>query len=146
MEVQHEETRLIDVQALAELRGGLGESYRRSLQAILGGLPDGLPFKDIVAALRARQGHTVHRGTVRALLSAGGFIQDQGRWCTAPADEAAARTLRAAIVAALVPEEQSTTFRHPSTSPQSLRNLAQAMHARLSNLVRTWRKMPSNNT
>jgi hypothetical protein len=88
----------------------------------------------------------VHRGTVRALLSAGGFVQYHGRWCTAPGDEAAARTLRAAIVAALVQEEQSETFRHPSTSLQRLRNLAQAIHARLSDLIRTWRKMPSNNT
>jgi hypothetical protein len=142
MEIQHEETRLVDVQALAELRGGLGESYRRSLQAILGGLPDGLTFKDIVAALRERQGHTVHSGTVQALLYAGGFIQHHGRWCAAPADEAAARTLRAAIVAALVPQEQSATFRPPSTPLQSLRTLAQAIHARLSDLIRTWREMP----
>ena len=142
MEIQHEETRLVDVQALAELRGGLGESYRHSLQAILGGLPDGLPFKDVVAALRERQGHTVHRGTVRALLYTGGFIQPQGRWCAAPADEAAARSLRAAIVAALVPEEQSESFRPPSTSLQSLHTLAQAIQTRLSKLTRMWRKMP----
>jgi hypothetical protein len=141
-EVQREETRLLDVQALAELRGGLGESYRRSLQAILGGLPDGLTFKDVVAALRERQGHTVHRGTVRALLYAGGFIQHQRPWCAAPADEAAARTLRAAIVAALVPEEQSESFRRPSTSLQSLRTLAQAIQTRLSELISTSHKMP----
>jgi hypothetical protein len=146
MEIQHEETRLVDVQALAELRGGLGESYRRSLQAILGGLPDGLPFKDIVAALRERQGHTVHRGTVRALLSTGVFIQHQGRWCAAPANETAARMLRVAIVTALVPEEQSDSFRQPSTSSQGLRTLAQAIQTRLSELSRTWRKMPSINT
>jgi hypothetical protein len=141
-EIQYEETRLIDVQALAELRGGLGESYRRSLQAILSELPDGLTFKDIVAALRERQGHTVHSGTVRALLYAGGFVRHQGRWCAAPAQEAAARTLRAAIVAALVPEEQSESFRQPPTSLQSLHTLAQAIHSRLSDLIRMWHEVP----
>jgi hypothetical protein len=84
----------------------------------------------------------VHRGTVRTLLYTAGFVQHQGRWCAAPANEAAARTLRAAIVAALVPEEQSESFRQPSTSLQSLRTLAQAIHARLSGLIRMWHEVP----
>ena len=34
-EVQREETRLVDLETLSQLRGGLGESYRATIQAIL---------------------------------------------------------------------------------------------------------------
>jgi hypothetical protein len=51
-EVRREETRLADRDALTELRGGLGESYHRALTAILQDMRDGLPFRDLVAALR----------------------------------------------------------------------------------------------
>ena len=67
-EVQREESRLVDPQALKALRGGIGETYRKSLQAILFENVEGLTFAQVVRALRERQGHDVHRGTVRALL------------------------------------------------------------------------------
>ncbi|HEY7066572.1 MAG TPA: hypothetical protein VII06_34180 [Chloroflexota bacterium] len=72
--VQEEETRLVDIEALTALRGGLGESYRRSLQMILQGTPDGLSFPNAGAALRERQGHAVHTGSIRAVLHAGEFV------------------------------------------------------------------------
>ncbi len=75
-----EESRLVDPEALRALRGGIGESYRASLQHILASAPDGLSFAELVAALRARQGHEVARNTVRTLLHAGGFLQRGGRW------------------------------------------------------------------
>jgi hypothetical protein len=81
--VRREETRLVDVESLAAARRDRGESYLRALQAILGEVPAGLTFAEIVRGLGERQGHEVHRGTVRALLHAGGFIPRDGRWFAA---------------------------------------------------------------
>ncbi len=83
-EVQREEFRLVDPQALKALRGGIGETYRQSIQAILAENVEGLTFAQVVRALRERQGHDVHHGTVRTLLYAGGFVQRGGRWFAAP--------------------------------------------------------------
>jgi len=58
-----------------------------------------------VKSLRERQGHDVHRGTVRALRYAGGFVQRGGHWFAAPQSEVAARQLRTALVETLVTEE-----------------------------------------
>jgi len=58
----------VDPQALKAQRGGVGESYRQSLQAILSEKPDGLTFAQVVHALSERQGHDVPRNTVRAIL------------------------------------------------------------------------------
>ena len=49
--------------------------------------------------------HDVHRGTVRALLYAGGFVQQGGRWFAAPQNEVGVRKLRDALVESLVTEE-----------------------------------------
>ena len=105
-EVQREEARLVDPQALKALRGGLGESYRQSLQAILTEKAEGLPFAQVVQALRERQGHDVPRNTVRAILYAGGFLHRDSRWFAAPQSELGARRLRAALAEALVPVEE----------------------------------------
>ena len=83
-EVQREESRLVDLEELKALRGGLGESYRQSLQIILSSAPEGLTFLQVVVALRERQGHIVHHGTIRALLYTGGFIHRQHLWFAAP--------------------------------------------------------------
>ena len=82
-EIRYEEERLVDLETLAAMRGGLGENYRRSLQAILTAVPDGLIFAEIVMALRERQHHTVHRGTIHAILRSGGFVQKDRRWFAA---------------------------------------------------------------
>jgi hypothetical protein len=105
-EVQREETRLVDPQALKALRGGLGESYRQSLQAILSEKADGLTFVQVVQTLRERQGHDVPRSTVRAILYAGGFLHRNGRWFAAPQSEQGARKLRAALTETLVSTEE----------------------------------------
>jgi hypothetical protein len=104
-EVQREESRLVDPQALKALRGGIGETYRQSVQGILAENVEGLTFAQVVRALRDRQGHDVHRGTVRTLLYAGGFVQRGGRWFAAPQSEVGARQLRKALVESLVPKE-----------------------------------------
>jgi hypothetical protein len=134
-EVQLEEMRLVDGEALAALRGGLGESYRRSLLAIFAEASQGLSFKEIVEALRARQNHTVHRGTIRALLAAGGFVQQEGRWFVALGAEAGARQLRAALaqtlIAPVVPEQAFM----PPNDPQRLRTLAHAIQVRLQDMI-----------
>ena len=67
---------------------------------------EGLTFAQVVGALRERQGHDVHRGTVRTLLYAGGFVHRGGRWFAAPQSEVGARKLRAALVEALVAGEK----------------------------------------
>jgi hypothetical protein len=104
-EVQREESRLVDPQALKALRGGIGETYRQSIQEILAENVEGLTFAQIVSALRERQGHDVHRGTIRTLLYASGFVQRGGRWFAAPQGEVGARNLRTALVESLVAEE-----------------------------------------
>jgi hypothetical protein len=99
-EVQREETRLADAEALAALRGGLGESYRQSVVAILAEQPNGLSFRDLLASVRARQGHDVHRGTLRAVLHAGGFACRDGRWRVGVDEGRSRRSLREAVVLA----------------------------------------------
>jgi hypothetical protein len=133
-EVQKEERRLIDVEELAQLRGGLGESYRRSLQAILIEEPGGLLFKELVLRLRERQNHQVHRGTIRALLSAGGFVQQADRWYLAPNAEKSERQLRAALVETLVATEGGD-FTQSLDTHQNLRTTAEAITTRLRELI-----------
>src|SRR5207245_8446777 len=97
---------LVDPEELKALRGGLGESYRQSLQALLSATSEGLTFAQVVIALRERQGHDVHRGTVRTLLYAAGFVHHDGRWFAAPQSGVGACKLRAALMESMVPGEQ----------------------------------------
>jgi hypothetical protein len=130
VEVQQEETRLVDLEALAALRGGLGESYRRSLFTLLSSSPQGLTFQEIVEALRARQGHAVHRGTIRALLSAGGFVRREGRWYVGLDNETGARQLRSALAQTLLPA--TTTDGEPNRSRfGTTKRIAYAIQTRL---------------
>ncbi len=114
-EVQRQETRLADAEVLASLRGGLGESYRQSVAAILSDHPAGLTFRELLAEVRDRQAHEVHRGTLRAVLQAGGFVCQDGRWQVAPDDSRSRRLLREAVVRAAggtaAGESESTTTR-----------------------------------
>src|SRR5207248_9204938 len=105
-EVQREEERVVDPQVLKALRGGAGESYRLSLQAILSEKQEGLTFVHVVQALRERQGHDVPRNTVRAILYAGGFLHRDRSWFAAPQNEHGGRKLRAALADALVVNRQ----------------------------------------
>ncbi len=133
-EVQREEARLVDLEALAELRGGLGESYRRSLQIILSEASDGLTFADVVEALRARQGHDVHRGTVRALLSLGGFVRRDGRWFTAPDDVEGSRRLRRAVVQTLTRTEMTSASSDPTIAASPAATIG-AIRIRLTEII-----------
>jgi hypothetical protein len=140
-EVQREEARLVDPQALKSLRGGLGETYRQSLQVILSEKSEGLTFAQVVGALRDRQGHDIPRNTVRALLYAGGFIRHHGLWFAAPQSELGARRLRAALAETLVAKE------HPEQAPESTSQIKQrqkkvrAIRARLGELVNILREI-----
>jgi len=133
-EVQNEESRLVDLEELAALRGGLGESYRRSLQAILQEAPEGFTFAEIVKALRERQQHEIHRGTIRALLYSGGFIRKDHRWFPASDTRAAARQLRAALLETLVQGEQEESTQ-PLSSSDHQRTRIRAIHKRLAEIV-----------
>jgi len=134
-EVQREEERLVDPQALKALRGGAGESYRQSLQAILSEKPEGLTFVPVVQALRERQGHDVARNTVRAILYAGGFLHRDRRWFAAPQSEHGGRKLRAALADALVVNRQSDGATTPTSQTERRRKQAQAIRIRLAELV-----------
>src|SRR5712692_1268707 len=138
-EVQREEERLVDPQALKALRGGLGETYRQSLQAILSEKADGLTFVQVVQTLRERQGHDVPRSTVRAILYASGFLHRDSRWFAAPQSEHGARKLRAALTETLVPvqeieQNQTTRTELVTDAVRHLRKL-HAIRVRLAELV-----------
>ena len=107
--IQEEETRLVDLNALAELRAGLGESYRQSLVEILSEEPEGLTFTSLVEKLRNRQSHAVHAGTIRAILSVGNFNLQNGRWFVPENAEVSARGLRRVHLLSLseLPNEQT---------------------------------------
>ncbi len=139
-EVQREESRLVDPLTLKALRGGLGETYRQSIQAILSEKTEGLTFAEVVRALRERQGHDVHRGTVRTLLYAGGFVQRHGRWFAAPQSEFGARKLRAALVETLVPVERGEEVGDESTEGERQLKRVQAIRKRLGELVNILRE------
>jgi hypothetical protein len=120
-EVQREETRLADAETLAGLRGGPGESYRQSVTAVLADQPSGLPFRDLLAAVRARQGHDVHRGTLRAVLYAGGFVCRDGRWQAGPDEGRSRRLFREAVVLAAGDGPSREAQGHPPRAVASLR-------------------------
>jgi hypothetical protein len=133
-EVQQEESRLVDPQALRTLRGGIGETYRQSIQAILSENIGGLTFAQVVRELRERQGHDVHRGTVRTLLYAGGFVQRSGCWFAAPQSEVGARKLRLALVETLVKAEEDEVAGEESTEGERRLKRVRAIRARLGEL------------
>lgn len=139
-EVQREESRLVDPQVLKALRGGIGETYRQSMQAILSEDVEGLTFAQVVRVLRERQGHDVHRGTVRTLLYAGGFVQQSGRWFAAPQSEVGARKLRAALVESLVTEEGGGDHGEESTEDERQFKRVRAIRGRLGELVKIMRE------
>jgi hypothetical protein len=140
-EVQREEERLVDPQALKALRGGLGESYRQSLQAILSEKADGLTFVQLVQALRERQGHDVARNTVRAILYAGGFLHRNSRWFAAPQSEQGARKLRAALIETLVANEEPEQASPATIQPEQHHKQVQAIRTRLAELVNVLREL-----
>lgn len=133
-EVQREESRLVDLDALSALRGGLGESYRRSLQALLSAAPEGLAFAEVVKAVRERQNHAIHRGTLHALLYAGGFLQKHGRWFAAPDNAASARQLRTVLIETLMPPAEHDAIQ-PHSHTERVRIRVKAIHARLSEII-----------
>ena len=137
--IRDEEARLVDLEALATVRGGLGENYRRSLQAILTEAPEGLVFAEVVIALRKRQQHEVHRGTIHAILYSGGFVQKESRWFAAPDSEGGAQQLRAAFVETLLPTEEDS-LAQPLSHAEYLRTRVNAIHTRLSEIVAALRE------
>ena len=139
-ELQIEESRLVDLEELAALRGGLGESYRRSLQTILMGAPEGLTFAETVRAMRERQDHAVHRGTIRALLYNGGFLRKERRWFAAPDNASGVRQLRAAMVEMLVARDEDAQ-EQPLSPAEHARTRVKAIRTRLSSIIEILQKL-----
>lgn len=128
--IQREEKRLVDAEALKELRGDLGESYHRSMQNILLAAPDGLSWQEIHTALSQSQQHEVHRGTVLALLHQGGFLQRDKRWFAAPDGTAAQRALRTALSQIPLPQAEAPGEK-PPLSNAAIRLRVQTIKQRL---------------
>lgn len=134
-QVEQEEARHSDPVYLKQLRGGLGEAYRDSIQRILTAAPDGLTFREIMEALAARLDHTAHRGGILALLSQGGFIRKNQRWFAAPDNTLARRALRAALIATMVPQSEDL-LDHPLSPQESAHQKTQAIMHRLEEIDR----------
>jgi hypothetical protein len=140
-EVQQAETRLVDMEELKKLRGGLGESYRQVIQAILMAAPDGLTFQELTSAVNQRQSHEVARGTIRSILSGGGFIQRERRWFAVPDTTKGARQLREALLETLVPQAEESEGKQEHLSYHKyVRTRVQAIHQRLQEITRVLRE------
>jgi hypothetical protein len=129
-DVHQEESRLVDPTALAALRGGIGESYRQSIAIVLAEHPEGLAFREVVSAVRLRQQHTVHPGSLRAVLHAGGFESRNGLWYAGEDPRAGARRLRRAMATATL-ESNDSPQDEAAVSPRCVVN---AVRARLREL------------
>jgi hypothetical protein len=115
-QVQQQEARHIDPRALKELRGGLGEAYRDSIQRILAMTPEGLTDQEIWHVISERLKHTVNRRTVLSLLYSSGFVKRDQRWFAAPDNAASRRSLRTALIATLQPQREDLYEQPPSLS------------------------------
>ncbi len=136
LDVQRAETRLVDLEELKKLRGGIGESYRQAIQTILTATPDGLTFKELASALNQRQNHEVARGTIHSILSSGGFIQHERRWFAAIDTTRGAKQLREALLETLVPQgEESRGEQQHLSHHEYVRTRAQAIHHRLQEIA-----------
>lgn len=69
IQVAEEETRLIDMTSLAQLRNQTLESYRASLRLILEASTHPWSFRDLYMQLCERQHHKANSATIRAVLS-----------------------------------------------------------------------------
>jgi hypothetical protein len=98
-EVFEEETRLIDLTELAQVRSTVLESYRASLRVLLAATAHGKNFAELHHELCQRQQHTPNRSTIRAILSSSSeflFDKSEGTWKLQPniAENIGARMLR----------------------------------------------------
>lgn len=84
IQVNEEESRLVDLTQLANLRSTFLESYRGSLRAILGERDQPLSFQELYELLCKRQQHVPNSTTIRTILSSSPefiFIKGNGKWC-----------------------------------------------------------------
>lgn len=118
--VADEESRLIDLAHLSQLRSATLESYRVSLRAILGEQNKTLSFEAIYEELCNRQQHKPNRATVRTILSSSPefvFVKAEGKWAlnSEVASEAGAKSVcRFAMVAKEVENGSSRTEQEPN--------------------------------
>lgn len=116
-EVFEEETRLIDLTELAQVRSIVLESYRASLRILLAATGHGKSFAELYGELCQRQQHPPNRSTIRAILSSSPefcFDTSESTWKLQPniSDEVGARVLRKVALAA-----QQTASQDNSQSP-----------------------------
>jgi hypothetical protein len=81
---------------------------------------------------------------VRAILYAGGFLHRDSRWFAAPQNEQGARKLRAALVEALVANEESEQAAMSMTRLEQQRKQVQAIRTRLVELASILREQGEN--
>jgi len=123
-EVAEEETRLVDLSCLSQLRSSALESYRASLRAILSEQNKALSFQEVYEALCERQQHKPNRATIRTILSSSPefvFVKAGRKWILNPvlSSEVGAKFLRRSVIVARQSKEESSTDQQEPT-PVSL--------------------------
>ena len=120
--VAEEETRLVDLSCLSQLRSSTLESYRASLRAIMSEQNKALSFQEVYEALCERQQHKPNRATIRTILSSSPefvFVKAQGKWSlkSGIASEIGAKFLRRSIMVARQSEVDSSMTQQEPLSP-----------------------------
>ncbi len=124
--VAEEESRLIDLTRLSQLRSTTLESYRVSLRAILSRQSQALSFQAIYEELCKRQKHKPNRATIRTILSSSPefvFVKPENKWALNPevASEVAAKFLRrSATVAKQFEGDRNRTQQEPVSLSQMI--------------------------
>ncbi len=120
--VAEEETRLVDLSCLSQLRSSTLESYRASLRAIMSEQNKTLSFQEVYEALCERQQHKPNRVTIRTILSSSPefvFVKAEGKWSLKPgiASDIGAKFLRRSIMVACQSEVDSSMTQQELLSP-----------------------------
>jgi len=137
-DVADEESRLIDLTYLSQLRSTTLESYRVSLRAILSEQNKALSFETLYEELCIRQQHKPNRSTVRTILSSSPefvFVKAEGTWTlnTEVTLAAGAKSVRRiTVVAKEVVDDGSWTQQEPK--PLSLTQMIAKNRQQISTL------------
>jgi hypothetical protein len=136
-DVFEEETRLIDLTELAQVRSTQLESYRSSLRFLLTTAPQGKAFSELYLELCQRQQHKPSRSTIRAILSSSpefSFDRTEKKWKTlvSVSEEAGAKALRKVVVTAqhMTSNTSSQHTDTPSLATMIARNHQQLVRLR----------------
>lgn len=119
--VAEEESRLVDLTALSQLRSTFLESYRVSLRTIMSEQNRPLSFQEVYEALSERQQHKPNRATIRTILSSSPefvFAKAEHKWVLNDdvVSEVGAKFLRRSATVAKQLEDDSSRTQQESVS------------------------------